>query len=82
MSGRPRPPVFVDIPMGTPVKACRGARCGAAVYWVRTLGGRRMPIDVSSVAGCVVPTESASGRGVAHWGHCPDRDQFSRQRGT
>lgn len=46
---------------------CRGANCGEQILWVRTPGGRPMPVD---------PEEDAEGRHEPHFATCPDRRDF------
>lgn len=59
----PRKPVKFDIPPGAAVASCSG--CGAAIVWVVTTKGKRMPVD---------------GDGTSHFATCPDAKRFRKPR--
>lgn len=71
---------LIDVPMGTPVSLCRGPDCSAEIYWVRTQRNKLLPVDCAADHGGVAPTNSASGRGVAHFAVCPNADGFRKAR--
>lgn len=51
--------IKIEIPEGTPAAKCRG--CGAAMYWVKTAGGKNMPVDPD---------------GTPHWATCKAAGRF------
>lgn len=67
---------MLDVPAGTPPQLCKGAACGATIYWIETAKRGRMPVDCRTEHGGTPPTSSAPGRGIAHWITCPDRARF------
>ena len=66
---------FYDVPAGTRASQCRGATCGASIYWINTERSR-IPVDCA-VDGGYAPTPHASGSGVSHFTTSPDVRQFS-----
>lgn len=79
-----RPPLFFDIPAGTPRTACSGQTCDMEGYWIETKAGKRMLVD-TDIEGGQEPSlpnarETFAGRGVAHWPTCPDADGFRKPK--
>lgn len=75
-----RPPHLFDIPPME--RAAKCSSCGAAVYWIVTARGKKMPVD-PAVPGGQVPSplkDGAPGRGVSHFATCPHADQHRRPR--
>jgi hypothetical protein len=80
----------VSLPLGT----CRG--CGATVAWVKTTGGKNMPVDPEPVPhgnlilidpipgddSYLAVNKSASDQPgyTSHFATCPDAGQFRRAR--
>jgi hypothetical protein len=55
-----KPPLFA-IPPGVPTSKCRG--CQATIYWVKTLNGKRMPVNAD---------------GTSHFSNCPKANEFRK----
>jgi len=70
----PRPPVILEVPAGTPARTCNGRTCNAQIYFVQ-----KAPIHCD-VEGGVRPTATEKGRGVNHFGTCPDAAYFHRSK--
>lgn len=67
---------------------CRA--CGARIEFLRTIKGRRVPLDLTSGPkanlvvndeGLVEYVKAGEGTRISHWATCPDADRFRRQRG-
>jgi len=52
-----------DIPAGTQQSKCRSKDCGAIIYWIKTEGGKAMPVDPD---------------GTSHFATCPDAERFRK----
>jgi hypothetical protein len=80
-SEKKEPPahMFYTIPAGTQGRMCDGRTCRMTIWKVLTKKGELMPVDCMSHSSCELPTETRDGRGIAHWGYCPDRKQFSKR---
>lgn len=77
MSGAPK---LFPVPAGTKVSACRS--CQKPIYWVENPATqRRSPVDCAP-DGCQAPTATDEGRGVSHFGTCPDAAQWRRGKGA
>lgn len=48
---------------------CRS--CQAPIYWIQTMGGKRMPVDVPEAAGADT---------VSHFSTCPERNTWRKPR--
>lgn len=81
-----RRPIFFSVPVGTPASKCKGPSCGKTIYYITTARGRMMPIDCGAPE-CHPPKDAAPllgeadampGRGVPHFGTCPDVELFNR----
>jgi hypothetical protein len=70
---------FFAVPAGTRPSQCSGRDCRATVYWIETDSGKRMLVDCD-VDGGAEPTGTEDGQGVAHFGTCPNADDFRRRR--
>jgi hypothetical protein len=55
-----RAPVTFEIPSASFVKRCNS--CGAAIVWIETAAGKRMPVDYAVGAT----------HGTSHFATCPD----------
>lgn len=72
-----KPPQFFEIPANTNEAECRS--CGAAVYWIITAAGKRMPVSID-IDGAFAPMGSEGGRGISHFVDCPNRDSHRKPR--
>lgn len=54
----------LDAPQGERA-ICRGANCGATIYWRLTASGCRCPFNAD---------------GSVHWATCPDAPSFKRRK--
>jgi hypothetical protein len=61
-----KPPLFA-IPPGIPSSICRAEECGATIFWIRTIGGKRMPVNPD---------------GTSHFATCKKADEFRRNKAT
>jgi hypothetical protein len=57
-----RAPLTFPVPPSAPIASCRS--CGAAVVWIVTPAGKRMPVDVSTH--------------VSHFATCPNAAQHRK----
>lgn len=69
MTGR----VTFEIPPDAERGRCRG--CGAAIAWIVTDKGRRMPVNLEEWR----PTDGTSVRGESHFATCPDAKRFRKK---
>lgn len=70
-------PFYFVVPPGLAPKPC--AYCEAAVYWITTTTGKRMPVRCD-VDGGYAPTDEAVGRGLSHFADCPGADRARKSR--
>jgi hypothetical protein len=59
--------IMFAIPEGTPVRRC--SSCGAAICWVESARGKRMPLEAM-----------APHRGESHFARCPNARDHRRPR--
>ena len=62
------------------ISKCRSEHCGADIVWLKTRGGKNMPVD----AGTVNLTNDAIFDGARHTSHyatCPDANRFRKGTG-
>ncbi len=59
--------VAFEIPAGAKPRPCKGADCDALIYWVKTVSGRRMPVNAD---------------GTSHWMTCPNAQRFREGEGS
>lgn len=71
------PKVYL-VPADTPASTCRGKSCGKEIYWIRSGGGKPMPIDCHAGEGCRPPALMSPGYGVIHFATCVDFKEFHR----
>lgn len=57
------PTLTFEVPAGTPQSKCKS--CGAAVYWIKTAGGKNMPVNE---------------KGESHFSDCPNAASHRRPR--
>jgi hypothetical protein len=73
---------FFDVPATTRQERCRS--CHAPIYWIRTLGGKLMPVDCAVEGGAPPvhnpPWPALPGRGVSHFATCPEADRWRKGR--
>lgn len=77
-----KPPALINIPAGTPPRACSG--CGATIYWVVTDKGARAPVhvNVEMAPTSAAPTDLLDGQGINHFADCPEASQFHKRGKT
>lgn len=76
---------FITVPAGSRPTRCRGASCGATIYYVERPKMRkgqpvpgqtaRIPVHCD-VPGGATPDSLSEGRGVSHFTDCPDASRF------
>ncbi len=66
------------VPRGAIESECRSANCRAAIYWIATKNGKRMPVDVYVIGGKAPGDED--GRGVSHYATCPDAPKWRAKK--
>lgn len=57
----------------------RCASCGAAIVWMRTKSGRRIPVDLASADPAHQNFDPVMGH-ISHFATCPQADQHRRRR--
>jgi hypothetical protein len=58
------------------VRSCRS--CSAPIIWLRTVKGKKMPVDASSVTGDETLFEY--GKHVSHFSTCPNSEKHRRRK--
>ncbi len=53
--------VKIEIPEGTKPTACKDSQCTIPIFWVKTPGGKNMPVEAS---------------GTPHWANCCGSKEF------
>jgi hypothetical protein len=67
----------VDFPLTGEPDAGTCAKCGAAMYWIVTAKGRKLPLSVASKQ-----TRDGVDYYESHFSDCPAADQFRTDRGN
>ncbi len=68
-----------SVPVGTPPAVCKSAECRKVIYWIKTDGGKNMPVDCEAPGG-KVPSKIMPGQGVPHWGTCVAAKSFTKAK--
>ena len=71
---------FHVIPVGSPIRRCRGADCGKDVYFVSNARGVSVPIDADGNERCRAPEGQKDGLGISHFLTCLNANDFSHNR--